>query len=142
MPGKVFSFRLDEGLVSRIDEVSSDRTGFVREALERALAGASDGSVTSFNRPKRERRPDPAVEAVKAAIPEKVRVPAKKGFTTPLREADKAAVLDLIRKKRVSSRQAEQEMGWPGLRYANAEKALLADGTVEVVNGLLEVCDG
>lgn len=53
------------------------------------------------------------------------------------RQADAAAVLEVIRSKPMSSRQVEAAMGWMGLRYANAEKLLMRSGAVAVVDGHL-----
>lgn len=146
-PEKIL-LKVSEGTMSRIDAVAPNRSEFIREAVEAALGGyemdvgamrknsvpaVDDGSApeSSFGRPKLVKEPDPAVEAKPSAPARRV-----SSDVSP-RAQDKVDLMAVLRGGRLSSRQAEQAMGWPGLRYANAEKALLASGQVVVDGGVL-----
>ena len=131
----VMKVRFGDGTFARIDAVASNRSEFIRGAVEAALGG----DTTSVEKP--------------ASVPVRKSVPQKKNSIVPSsdkaavnpklaaapsgRQADAAAVLGVIRSKRLTSRQAEAEMGWLGLRYANAEKLLLSSGAAAVVDGHL-----
>ena len=51
--------------------------------------------------------------------------------------ADQIVLLALVRKRVLSSRDAEKALGWLGLRYGNAERGLLKAGLIEVRDGVL-----
>lgn len=158
--------RFPDGTFDRIDELGSNRSEFIRCAVEDALAvspkknsfegsvedvdgsadfiddGASE-AVNSFNKPKRSKKADPAVEAVKAAVGSIVGsavLPRVSSVVSP-RAKDKADALSLIKSGRYSSRDLEKKFDWIGLRYANAEKALLSENLVHVVDGILVAVD-
>lgn len=102
-----------------------------------------DGSETSFNKPKRSKKADPAVAAVKAAVAGiEPSAPVRRVSSVPSpRAQDILDVVAVIRSGRYSSNMAARALGWPGLRYANAEKALLASGKVVVEGGVLVAKD-
>ena len=102
-----------------------------------------DGSETSFNKPKVPKKADPAVLAVKAAVSEiEPSAPVRRVSSVPSpRAQDILDVVAVIRSGRYSSNMAERALGLPGLRYANAEKALLASGKAVVEGGVLVVSD-
>lgn len=151
----VMPVRFPDGTFARIDAVSGNRSEFIRLAVERALAGgglpdkgkgvgleglpavpailAKSASAATAAR---------AVEAgseVRAAKAARSKAAAK--WTTPLREQDKADLLALVRGNMLNSRAAEARLGWPGLRYGNAEKALMDEGRLVVVDGFLEAVE-
>lgn len=101
--------RFPDGTFDLIDAVSDNRSCFIRDAVSAALGG---GGVR--------------------------RVPRKKNSNVSSgRGADAAVLLEALRKRSMSSREAEKLMGWLGLRYANAEKRLLQDGSVYSDGGIL-----
>lgn len=69
--------------------------------------------------------------------------PKKNSLKVPtekvVHSADQAALLALLSKKPLRSRDAEKAMAWMGLRYVNAERGLLGKGAIAVVDGLLVV---
>ena len=169
---EVMQVRFPDGTFDRIDAAASNRSEFVRDAVERHLVGTidaapgvwetsatppkknsiaradpehvdDDGSETSFNKPKRSKKADPAVAAVKAAIAgiEPKPVPKRSSTAVSPRAQDILDLVAVIRSGRYSSNMAERALGWPGLRYANAEKALLASGKAVVEGGVLVVSD-
>lgn len=127
----VMKVRFGDGTFDRIDAVSGNRSEFIRGAVEAALGGAYE-PVKKIDMPASE-----PVETHTLPVPQKKNsiVPSPKvgkAYTKPVspRAADIEALRALIGEKRLTSRQAEQAMGWLGLRYANAEKGLLQSGGV------------
>ena len=55
--------------------------------------------------------------------------------------ADARVLLDRLRRRPSSSRDAERHFGWLGLRYSKAERALLDRELIRVRGGVLEVCE-
>jgi len=133
MGTKMISIRLDEGLLERVDGTGLKRSEFIRDAVEAAL----DGSVQKVHVATVPKKNSIAGSGSKLSGVAEVGVSSVPSG----RAADQAVVLSLLRKKRLTSRQAEQAMGWAGLRYGNAEKALLSSGAVAVVDGALVVTE-
>lgn len=102
--------RFADGTFARIDEVSGNRSEFIRGAVDVALGG---------------------VPASANVVSEKIPV--------DFLEADKAALLALLSERRLGSRDAARRLGLPGRRYDNAERALLASGAILSVSGVLAV---
>ncbi len=120
---KIYSIRLDEDLVARVDGLGVNRSEFIRDAVEAALGAGGDVPKAALVEKRSAPKKNPIVPAVK-----------------PLdarREADVKFLLSEIRRLRLTSRQAEALMGWFGMRYRNAENHLLKSGGVVVVDGLL-----
>lgn len=156
--------RFPDGTFDRMDAFGVPRPQLIRYAVEMVLDGKvpyatppkknsiaradpehvdDDGSETSFNKPKVPKKADPAVLAVKAAVSEiEPSAPVRRVSSVPSpRAQDILDVVAVIRSGRYSSNMAERALGWPGLRYANAEKALLASGKVVVEGGVLVAVD-
>ncbi|GGE30002.1 hypothetical protein GCM10011360_17600 [Primorskyibacter flagellatus] len=114
MATKIYSIRFDPDLMARVDASGVGRSEFIREAVEAALV------ASPVKRPA-------APSASKKNSSEK----------SSRWAADDAAVLDVIRGGRFSSRDVEKRIGWMGLRYSKAEKRLLESGAVMVVDGVL-----
>lgn len=128
----VMQVRFPDGTFARIDEVSSNRSEFIRYAVDEALKAGSG------QRPKAD-VPAIAERAVKE-VPEK-RARSKKNFdgqavSDGLRP-DARVLLSALREKRMTSRDSEKAMGWMGLRYAKAEKQLIQAGLIRVEGGVL-----
>ena len=138
MARKIFSFRLDEDLVSRIDGTGLKRSDFVRGAIEAALCGSVVPEPVSA--------PEPTPAAVAALEPAVVStsVPKKNnsgvssdGFRVDAFRSDSLVLLEALRKKRMTPRDAERAMGWLGLRYSRAEAELLGAGVICLDDGFL-----
>jgi len=130
MPTKNYSIRFDADLMARVDAITRNRSEFIREVVLRELVVR--GGVMPVGSKKKSfvpPEPDPVLSAIDAA---KARPVAPSG-----RQADAAALLAVIRSKRLSPRRAEAEMGWLGLRYGNAEKLLLSSGAAVLDGGFL-----
>lgn len=131
-----YSIRFDPELMARVDARAEGRSEFIRSAVEAALDGPALSASESPVKPAPKKNsikgsvPDPVLSAIDAA---KSRPAAVRSG----RQADAAALLAVIRSKRLSSRQAEAEMGWLGLRCANAEKLLLSSGAAVLDGGFL-----
>ncbi|WP_416558555.1 ribbon-helix-helix domain-containing protein [Phaeobacter sp. JH20_02] len=124
MPTKIFSFRLDEELIAEVDRrfpKRGERTEFVADAVAEKLG---------LDTPVKAKMPPIAKRAV-APKPEK----SPKG--ADMLRPDAVVLLAALRKKSMTSRQAKAEMGWLGLRYENAERVLLSEGSAAVVNGVV-----
>lgn len=150
---KVYSIRLDEGLMARIDAHDQVRSDFIRDAITTALDRddvALGGSMQKLHiagpaKPTKIIKRGPGDGGLKPvpvkkksdAVPPAVVRPGSE-VVSP-RAQDKADLLALIQSKRLSSRQAKDKLGWLGLRYENAERALMDDGAVWVNAGVLEV---
>ena len=132
MAMKGYSFRLEEGLVARVDALGVKRADFVRDAIEAALCG--DGVM----KPAEMDRVGGAPEMPPAPKKNSLKVPVKK-VSTELRGADEKVLLSELRRQAMTSRDLERKMAWLGLRYSRAEKALLSSGLVVVVDGLMVV---
>lgn len=113
--GDLMQVRFPDGTFAAIDAVATVRSEFIRGAVADALDG-----------PGRIKRAPKKSEIRATSVP------------SP-READKAALLEALRARRMSSREAEAAMGWPGLRYRNAERDLMASGKVLAQGGVLVV---
>ena len=135
MGTKMFSVRLDEDLIARLEGVGEKRSDFVRAAIEAALGvGGLDAPVAAKSVKK--------VDMASAPKKNSIAVPVEKATSVSgFRVADEEALVALLRKRPLSSRDAERSMAWLGLRYPNAEKALLSSGRVAVVDGLLVVTE-
>jgi hypothetical protein len=119
----VMNVRFGDGTFARIDKLGGNRSGFIRAAVASALDAADGG-----------RKKKSFVSSGKKG--DRVAVVAATG-----RSADQAVVLDLVRSKHLTSHQASDFLGWLGMRYANAEKALLRAGSIAVVDGALVATD-
>lgn len=133
-PEKIL-LKLPEGCLGRIDAVASNRSEFIRDAVEAALGGDTTLVEKPASIPARKAVPQKKNSIVPPS--DKTEVKPKLAAAPSGRQADAAAVLGVIRSKRLTSRQVEAEMGWLGLRYANAEKLLLSSGAAAVVDGHL-----
>lgn len=51
--------------------------------------------------------------------------------------SDASALLSVVRRERLTSREAEKVVDWLGLRFRNAERELLDAGLVRFVDGLM-----
>lgn len=136
MATKIYSVRFEPELMDRVDAQDVGRSEFIRDAVEAAL-GVSSDPVAKINTPKVIPVRKPAPQKKNSIVPpsdekSEVMTAAPSG-----RQADAAAVLEVVRSKPQSSRQVEAAMGWMGLRYANAEKLLMRSGAVAVVDGHL-----
>ena len=128
-PEKIL-LKLPSGTLDRIDAITPNRSEFIREVVLRELVVR--GGVMPVGSKKKSFVP-PEPDPVQAVIDEiAVRPVAPSG-----RQADAAALLAVIRSKRLSPRRAEAEMGWLGLRYGNAEKLLLSSGAAVLDGGFL-----
>lgn len=129
----VMQVRFPDGTFAAIDAVCSNRSEFIRYAVAEALkAGSGQRAKTDA--------PAIAERAVKE-VPAK-RLRSKKNFdgqavSTDGLRPDAAALLEALRKKRMSPKDAEKAMGWLGLRYSKAEGQLLLAGVVRVEGGVL-----
>jgi hypothetical protein len=144
-----FLLKLPEGTLGRIDAVSGNRSDFIRDAIEDSLGGVSEKknsivAPVSVKGPVGSGKPltayrqlihdasSPAVE-----LPDEPQnIPENIPSVSP-RERDKELLLSLIRGKSLTSRSARDALGLPGLRYDNAEKALLTDGVIAIYDGIL-----
>jgi len=109
--------------MARVEAVSPNRSEWIRDVLLSALdawEGVDGGGETKS-------------ELVRPG--EAVRIP--RGLKPANLRPDALVLLGAIQKKRMTSRQAEAELGWLGLRYANAEKALILEGLVALQDGVL-----
>lgn len=145
MAQKIFSFRLDEDLVSRIDALDQRRSDFVREAILAALDGRAAGLLAETDREVVLANAD-QVRLIKKPVSEKA-VRRKKNFDRkPIEKdglrPDEAVLLEAVRRKRMTSQQADRAMGWLGLRFARAESELLSRGLIRVDGGVLVAVDG
>lgn len=154
---RVLKVRMPEALVARIDARSDNRSEFVRgvvrehldaseapisaDEVKRAMADMMDRVVADT--PMKPDVMSPAeLEAVGGAPdlpPEPKKNSLKVTQEKGVRSADQAALLALLSKKPLRSRDAEKAMAWLGLRYRNAESGLLGRGAIAVVDGLLVV---
>jgi hypothetical protein len=118
-----FLLKLPEGTMARVEAVSPNRSEWIRDVLLGALdawEGVDGGGETKS-------------ELVRPG--EAVRIP--RGLNSANLRPDALALLEALRKKPMTPRDAEKAMGWLGLRYANAEKALIAEGLVVLQDGVL-----
>jgi hypothetical protein len=122
-----FLLKLPEGTLGRIDAVSGNRSDFIRDAIEDSLGGVCE-EKNSIVAPAVELPDEP--QNIPENIPENI------PSVSP-RERDKELLLSLIRGKALTSRSARDSLGLPGLRYDNAEKALLTDGVIAIYDGIL-----
>lgn len=153
MASPVIQVRVSREVADRLDAARGDRTrsDFVRPLIEAALNGGVNNPV-----PKIEINPVPEGEPVALAVkedasalvekaagirsnPKMGEAPRKNPYS--FRDRDKVDLMALVRGKRLSSRQAKEALGWPGLRYENAERALLKDGKIWFVDGVIEVLE-
>ena len=143
--------RFPDGTFSQIDATGISRPEFIRDAVDAVLRGRApalppNGSYGVVDPAVFAPKDAPAAkknrDKVSASKPSKsipVQVSMSGRRTTPLREADKLAVLEFARGGRFSSRDISAAMGWPGLRYQNAENSLMADGAIRF-DGSVLVC--
>ena len=131
----VMKVRFGDGTFARIDAVASNRSEFIRDAVEAALGG--DTTLVEKPASVPARKPSPQKKNSTGPSSDKTEVNPKMAAAPSGRQADAVSVLGVIRGKRLTSRQVEAEMGWLGLRYANAEKLLLSSGAAAVVDGHL-----
>jgi Arc/MetJ-type ribon-helix-helix transcriptional regulator len=132
----VMQVRFPDGTFARIDEVSSNRSEFIRYAVDKALKAGSG------QRPKTD-VPAIAERAVKEVPAKRVRSEKKidgQAVSDGLRP-DAKVLLEALRGKRMTSRDAEKAMGWMGLRYSKAEGQLLLAGAIRVEGGVLVAGD-
>ena len=126
----VMPVRFPDGTFAAIDAVSGNRSEFIRRAVARSLCGGGlpdKGKGVGLERLK-------VSDAPKA-------VSAGRRMDGDIRSGDKAALLALVRENMLNSRAAAKRLGWPGLRYRNAEKALMDEGRLMVVDGFLEAVE-
>lgn len=126
--------KLPVGTLASIDAVATNRSEFVRDAIGVALVdiGIPDSTpktVAASNMRK--------VDTAPVVKKNSLQIPVSEVSVPSGRQADAAVVLVALRKRSMSSRDAEKSMAWLGLRYLNAEKLLLSSGAVAVVDGLL-----
>ncbi len=118
-----FLLKLPAGTMARIEAASPNRSEWIRDVLLGALdawEGVDGGGETKS-------------ELVRPG--EAIRIP--RGFDPKCLRPDALVLLGAIQKKRMTSRQAEAELGWLGLRYSNAEKSLIAADLVVLQDGVL-----
>ncbi len=130
-----FLLKLPAGTFARIGAVSSNRSEFVRAAIEAALGAGPEKKNSIVARAPSDILEDLPMKPAPDG-PHKVDVRTPLPSLSP-RDRDKALLLSLIRGKSLTSRSARDAMGLPGLRYDNAEKALLTDGVIAVHDGIL-----
>ena len=129
MGKKIISVRLDEVLLSAVDELCpkrGDRSDFISDAISEKLRGG-DGDLPLEAEERVGEKPRPGKrETIAGAV----------GLNP-----DEAVLREVLLRKRMTSRQAEAETGWFGLRYSKAERALMDLGLVRVEGGVLCACD-
>lgn len=125
----VMQVRFPDGTFDRIDNFNPNRSEFIREVVLRELVVRGGGVGMRADVAK--------VEGVAGVKKNSLKGPGSK--VSP-RDADKAVLLKLVSGKRLSSSQASKALAWPGLRFSNAERALLACGELKVEGGFLVVC--
>ena len=129
-PEKIL-LKLPDGTLGRIDAITPNRSEFIREVVLRELV-VRGGVMPIGAKKKSFVTPDPYPVQVAPDAAKARPAAARSG-----RQSDAAELLSLIRSKRLSSRQAESEMGWLGLRYSNAENLLINSGAIVLDGGLL-----
>lgn len=115
--------KLPLGTLGRIDALGGNRSEFIRGAVEAALGGGG--------------MPVSAVKPEPVRCEKKFDVARSEVSFSDRREADVLALLEVIGGGRFTCRQVEGKMDWAGLRYSNAEKALLSSGRAAVIDGVL-----
>lgn len=133
-PEKIL-LKLPAGTLARIDAVSGNRSEFVREALLSFLDGGEKSSVVVCDKGGAEK---PVSENAGGSKKNFDRKPIEKDGLRP----DEAVLLEAVRRKRMTSQQADRAMGWLGLRFARAESELLSRGLIRVDGGVLVAVDG
>lgn len=115
--------KLPDGTLGRIDVVAGGgrRSEFIRGAIEAALGG---GSVSGI--------PRGSVARDRSVAPKVSVKPVPRGL-----RPDAIALLDLVRERSVSARDAGEELGWFEMRVSRAENELLGAGLVRIAGGLL-----
>lgn len=149
--GRSVLVQLGEGVAERIDAVagSGRRAEYIRSAVMAAL-GEAVGSAPM--RPAADPAPavlmGPAeVSQVAGAVPSQrsvplsERTPAVRGAESRARRADDCRVLlDVLRGKRMTVRDAVKELGWAELRLEKVAAKLMASGLIHCPrgNGVME----
>ncbi|GLO70333.1 hypothetical protein MACH17_18500 [Phaeobacter inhibens] len=148
----VMKVRFPDGTFTRIDAIAPNRSEWIRDIVIGALDACDDVGTSSPMTREQAMDPDPLL----AALPMKVAEGEEYKFEPrtklppidhieegPSKETggdlrpDAVVLLGALRKKRMSSRDAEEAMGWLGLRYSKAERQLIGLGLVHQENGLL-----
>lgn len=135
-PEKIL-LKLPAGTLARIDAVSGNRSEFVRDALLSVLGGG-DLQKVQIAGPKKTGAEKPVSENAGGSKKNFDRKPIEKDGLRP----DEAVLLEAVRRKRMTSQQADRAMGWLGLRFARAESELLSRGLIRVDGGVLVAVDG
>ena len=129
----VMQVRFPDGTFDGIDKFNPNRSEFIREVVLRELVVRSGGDGMKRS----------ALPAKPVAGPKKNSLKGS-GSKVSARDADKAVLLNLVRGKLFRSHEARKRLealGWLGLRYDNAERALLSSGALKVEGGLLVVVE-
>ena len=128
MTKKIYSFRLDEALVSRIDALGVKRGKFVRDAIEAAL-GAGD-HLAAFVEVAGTSRNEILDDIPMKPAPKKI-------SNVPVGDEDR--LLEYLRCGIRTERDAVRALGWTDMRVSKAVARLGAAGRVRFKAGGIEV---
>jgi Arc/MetJ-type ribon-helix-helix transcriptional regulator len=131
---RVYSFRLDEELVGRIDDLSVKRSDFVRDALEVALDGEKNSIVASgdgelWSGLGRCQLSETPAEAPPVYPPHRS---DGVGFSD-----DELTVLAVVRSGRFSVDDVSGQVGLFGISYSEVSVGLLGRDVISVEGGVV-----